>query len=213
MQTRPVVRQKPVKEILRPFDYENIFNEMSDEAFGFCIKNISSMLHFLHLKENDIRRIDLIERLMQIDAAIDKNETQRFGYSPQYYCALLEIQMDRSLKCRPGSHAETYLKRAKEALKKVRDGNGTLADIDDAFLIYMVLWRLKMNRDIRTGPILADWPDHELYENDMDLLREISKKNRLGNQGQDYYLNLFNVLFLTRGLDRRGAFEEVRKDV
>ncbi len=212
MQIRPVARQKGVKEILKAFNYEKIFNEMSDEALGFCIRNISPMLGFLYLKSSDIRRIDLIERLMQIDDAIDKTETQKYGNSPKYYCALLELQMDRSLKCKPGSHAEAYLMRAKEALKKVRDGNGTLEDIDDAFLIYTILWRMKINRDFRTGPVLAAWPDHELYLNDMDMLREVSKKNRLGNPRQDFYLHLFNILFLTRGLERRGAFGEVEKD-
>ncbi len=213
MQIRPVVRQKVGKEILKPFDYEKIINEMSGEALDFCIRNISPMLGFLYLKAADIRRIDLIERLMQIDNAIDKAEIQKYGTSPQYYCALMEMQMDRSLKCKTGSHAEEYFLRAKEALKKVRDGNGTLADIDDAFLVYTILCRLKINRDFRTGPVLADRPDYELYASDMDMFREMKKKNHLGNPGQEFNLQLFNILFLARGLDRRGGFDEVEKDV
>jgi hypothetical protein len=201
-----------VKEILKSFDYEKTVNEMSDEAISFCIENMFPMLGYKYMKQEDIRKVDLIERLMQIYDAIDKTDIQKYGNSPQYYCALLEQQIERSLKCKPGSDAEAYLIRARDAIKRVRDGHGTIEDIDDAFLIYTILWRTKINRDYRKGPVLAERPDHELYLSDLDILREISKKNRSGNHRQDYYLYLFNILFMTRGLERRGAFGEVDKN-
>lgn len=208
-----------------PIDYIKLVDDMSDEAFQFCVEQLYPMCNYRVLQKEDIRRIDLKERLLGFNSIVPKNDGEEQG-ALNYYLFVLRLYFDSFLKCKPGSTAEKYRNRAMELMESALSDNGTIEDVEDLVQIYIALFRTLNNRFDEMEKYVAVGLTFDVFKEDADMLKEIWEHKKLIPNGivekpglldklfgTDYekrtaikltYIN--NVIFLCRCLQNRGAF-------
>lgn len=155
-------------------DYETIVDAYDDYAFHECCKLLYPHLGYRLLKVEDIRRIDLKERL--IDIAI-----QRWSHRKEWNSSLSELKeyvkiiafyMQEYLPCWNGSQPQNYKDRAIEIINDCNRTLWTLTDIEDVFVIYLSLIRERIDRlDNKGKPITT--VDIGVKETDKEVLNEV----------------------------------------
>jgi len=213
-------RKEDVKILAKSIDYIKVVDEMSEAAFSFCISYLYPLYNYRVLCQSDIRRIDLKENLMRISSLIP-SELKEMGIL-NYYLFELKLYLESILICEEGSRAEMYKKRIVDAIEKALSENGSIADVDDAFLGFMILlhsFSNKMNGIIN--------PLFRVEQKDAELLKElfenkkgipkgidgkksfIDKRLSIGDEklNATKFLFINNIIFLSRALQSFGAFD------
>lgn len=206
-------------------DYRRLIEEMSDDAFLFCVDLLYPISGYRVLKPEDIRRIDLLERILGFDSLIPKAERGKDQGSLNYYIGVLKKYLDLYIKCKEGSRSERYKKRAYELINTALSDEGVLRDVDDLFFIFISFFRALRPQFDEIGKqncFVNDSFFLDLQKADAALLNEIRLHKSLSLPERTWgigvspikkedatavklaYIN--NVLFLSRGLDARGAF-------
>ena len=227
MPNMPRIRKPEKKPSIREIDYLTLVDEMSDEAFRFCIEKLYPICNYRVLKPEDIRRIDLKERLLGFNSIVPKDDKGKVQGALNCYITTLKQYFDSFIKCEEESKAARYRDRAFELMTVALSDKGTQEDIDDIFLIFVSLMRaLQPHFDHLAKQTVSDFT-LDLAPADADLLKEIWEHKKLtpGRHvdvpdvlgkivGADdekkpalklAYIN--NILYLARGLQNRGAFE------
>lgn len=208
-----------------PIDYIKLVDDMSDEAFQFCVDQLYPMCNYRVLKKEDIRRIDLKERLLGFNSIVPKNDGKEQG-ALNYYLFVLKLYFDNFLKCKTGTKAEKYRNRAIELMESALSDNGTIEDVEDLVQIFIGLFRSLDDDFDHVEKYIVTGITFDVFKEDADLLREIWEHKKLVPNGivekpglldkifgTDYekktaiklaYIN--NVIFLCRCLQNRGAF-------
>lgn len=221
--------KKKVEVIIpkRSIDYISIVDEMSDEAFKFCVSHLFQLFGYQVLTEQDVRRVDLKEKFMGFESQIPSEAKVRCPGILNYYFFVLKLYFENVLKCKSGSRAEQYRKRAYSAMDKALSDNGCIEDIDDVFLCFMTILRTyrsclnEIKNRISVKPTLSiEEADAELLKflwETKDIIPDgiVDKKGLLDKIfGTDYevktairlmYMN--NIIFLSRALQHFGGFE------
>ena len=222
-----MAKKQKTEEIVRaiPIDYIKLVDDMSDEAFQFCVDQLYPMCNYRVLQKEDIRRIDLKERLLGFNSIVPKNDGKEQG-ALNYYLFVLKLYFDSFLICEAGSKAEKYRNRAMELMESALSDNGTIEDVEDLVQIYIALFRsLKKCFDNIDKYVAVDLT-FDVFKEDADMLKAIWENKKLvpngivGKQGLfdsefriEYekktaikmaYIN--NVIFLCRCLQNIGAF-------
>ena len=216
-----MARKQKADEIVRaiPIDYIKLVDDMSDEAFQFCVEQIYPICNYRVLQKEDIRRIDLKERLLGFNRLVPKNDGKEQG-TLNYYLFILKLYFDSFLKCKAGSTAEKYRKRAMELMESALSDNGTIEDVEDLVQIYISLFRALNDCFDEIDKYVAVGLTFDVYKEDADMLKEIWRHKKLIPNGivdkllgTNYeksaaitlaYVN--NVIFLCRCLQNRGVF-------
>ena len=227
MPNMPRIRKPEKKLSIREIAYLTLVDEMSDEAFHFCIEKLYPICNYRVLKPEDIRRIDLKERLLGFNSIVPKDDKGKVQGALNCYITTLKQYYDSFIKCEEESKASRYRDRTFELMTAALSDKGTQEDIDDIFLIFVSLMRaLQPHFDHLAKQTVSDFT-LDLDPSDADLLKEIWEHKKLvpGRHvevpdvlgkivGADddkkpalklAYIN--NILFLARGLQNRGAFE------
>jgi len=208
-----------------PIDYIKLVDDMSDEAFQFCVDQLYPMCNYRVLQKEDIRRIDLKERLLGFNSIVPKNDGKEQG-TLNYYLFVLKLYFDNFLKCKTGTKAEKYRNRAIELMESALSDNGTIEDVEDLVQIFIGLFRSLDDDFDHIEKYIVTGITFDVFKEDADLLREIWEHKKLVPNGivekpglldkifgTDYekktaiklaYIN--NVIFLCRCLQNRGAF-------
>lgn len=219
-----------VKALAKSIDYVSIVEEMSDSAFSFCVSYLYPLYNYRVLKESDVRRIDLEENLMRIGSMIP-NDYRSAGIL-NYYLDGLKGYFDSLLICEEHSKAESYKERFLQSLEMALGKNGTIADVEDVFLGFMILLRARReSADRDSQPAISKISFH-LEKNDAEILLQLFRnKGRLeppskiagkmaaiGKRQEDKseefntrkFMFINNIVFLSKALPRFGAFEGER---
>lgn len=209
-----------------PIDYIQIVEDLNDQAFQFCVEYLYPLLNYQVLKQSDMRRVDLEERLVVYGNTIPRDENGQKQGALNHYFFVLKLYFNDFLKCKPGTKAEKYRNRAIELMDHALSEEGSIEDIEDVVQIYIALFRA-----------LADDLDHiekysiigltfDVFKEDADLLNRIREHKKIVPSGivvkqdifdkifgSDYEINaaikfayMNSILILCRCLQKRGAF-------
>ena len=161
---------------------------------------------------------------MRISSLIP-NELNKMGVL-NYYLFVLKLYFDNTLICKEGSRAEMYKERAIYAMEKALGEEGTIEDVDDAFLGFMTLLhtlRDKLDGDSKYTIIKPAFSVEQkdaavlkkLYENKTRTPEGINGKNGFIDKKLTFeyeklnarkFLFINNIVFLSRALQSFGAF-------
>lgn len=219
--------QRPEEKIqVIPIDYIKLVDDMSDQAFQFCVDQLYPMCNYRVLQRDDIRRIDFKERLLGYNSTVPKDEKGKEQGALNYYLFVMRLYFDNFLKCKEGSKAEKYRTRAMELMDSALSENGTIEDVEDLVQIFIALFRsLDYDYDHIEKNLIEDLA-FDIYKEDAELLKTIWEHNKLvpngiikklgrseKSRGAEYwkqnaiklaYIN--NIIFLCRCLQNRGVF-------
>ena len=223
-----MVKKQKTEEIVRaiPIDYIKLVDDMSDEAFRFCADQLYPIWNYRILQKEDVRRIDLKEQLLKLNSIVPKKDGKKQG-ALNYYLFVLKLYFDSYLKCKEGSTAEKYRKRAMELMESALSDNGTIEDVEDLVQIYIALFRTLSNRFNEIEKYVAVDLTFDVFKEDADMLKKICVNKNLVPNGivekQGLFETVFrieggkkeaiavayvnNVVFLCRCLQNRGAFD------
>lgn len=222
-----IMAKKKTEEKVRaiPIDYIKLVDDMSEKAFQFCVDQLYPLSNYRVLQKEDIRRVDLKERLLGFNRLVPTNDGKEQG-ALNYYLFVLKLYFDNFISCKDGSKAQLYRKRAMELMESALSDKGTIEDVEDLVQIYISLFRSYKGYFEKIQNYTIAWVDFNVYEEDANMLKEIWEQKNLmpngivENQGlldkifkTDFeektaiklaYIN--NVIFLCRCLQNRGAF-------
>ncbi len=220
--------KKQKEETVRaiPIDYIKLVDDMSEQAFNFCVDQLYPMCNYRVLQKEDIRRIDLKERLLGFNSIVPKDDKGKEQGALNYYLFVLKLYFDNYLKCKAGSKAEKYRNRAMGLMNSALSENGTIEDIEDLVQIFIALFRSLDDDFDHIDKYSVVGLTFDVFKEDADLLKAIWQHKKLVPDGivekpglldkifgTDYekktaikfaYIN--NVIFLCRCLQNRGAF-------
>ena len=199
---------------MKNIDYIQIVDEMNDEAFEFCVSQLYPLFKYKIMKQDEVRRKDLKKILLTLEELIPKEKEML-----RYYFDILYWYLKKIL-CKQGSRAEKYISRAREAMNKALNNDGTLKDIDDVVVIFISLFRsiernnmwdkLKLNnammQDTNFGVEIDDVAIlKKLWKSEKYVPTGI-KKDEISIIRKVIYIN--NIIFLCRNLQNCGGFIE-----
>ena len=217
-------------DIPNQMDYRTLIGDLNDEAFSFLMDSFYPLFNYRVLKKEDVRRIDMMETLVRIENPSDKEWEGKTGI--RYYLFIMKQYFDEYLNCQEGSGAERYKKRVMDLLEKnlaedaAKSKDDMLMAAEDAFIVFVSLFRAIDVEFDKIGDCTLSDMDFVLRKEDADVLKKIwecedlvpdgvsdkgglfgfmksdSTKNRARKL---FYLN--NMIFLCRGLQKRGFFE------
>lgn len=215
----------------RSIDYIQIVDEMTNEAFAFCVENLYPLFNYSVLQQEDVRRVDLKEKLVglekQIPSGIVEGRADLKGIR-NFYLFMLRLFFEQFLKYETGSRVHRFKNRAYEAMSRALSDKGSIQDIDDTFLVFISLFpdlpdyaktaRTRITKEVSFGACMADaewikqiWESKEFIPDGI-----VEKKGILDKMfGVDYeirtamklmYMN--NIIFLARALQNYGAYSQ-----
>lgn len=217
-------KKEVIKISAKTVDYIKIIDEMSDEAFSFCVSYIYPLYNYRVLSESDIRKVDLKENLMRIASLIPK-ELSKMGVL-NYYLYEVKLYLDSILICKEGSRAELYKARIISAMEKALSEDGTIEDVDDAFFGFMSLLHTLRDKINENAKYVIINPKFTVDQKDAYILKELYENKKRTPEGIDgkkgfidkklsleidkinarkfFFIN--NIIFLSRALQSFGAF-------
>lgn len=197
--------------------YSALINDLNDTAFRRCVSLLYKELHFEYIPEEDVRRIDLCEKLSAYSTG--KRMSPRGNGSGSYneYLTALEYYLDSYLPCEKGSMAERYKNRAKTLIANLKE-SGTSEDFETVFAVFLGLART-LNPDFMSNKVLLGMTVY-VSKDDEALLEQIrdfefsfeanqpfTKKYKIGqSEKQVFYVH--NVIMLCRLMQAQGEYGE-----
>lgn len=73
------------KVYVKPIDYIKLIDEMSDEVFKFCVEQLYPICNYRVLKQEEIRRVDLKERILGFNSIVPKDSKGKEQGALNYY--------------------------------------------------------------------------------------------------------------------------------
>ena len=211
-------KKKENLSLIKSLEYISIVDDMSEEAFNFCVSNLYSLFEYKVIKQEEVRRVDLKEKLVGLEKQIPADEKEYHGML-DYYFWIMKVYFKDIINCKSRSRAEKYRKRVYEAMNDALSENGTIEDVDDVFLGFMVLFRAYKNDQTYIEPSFGiEGDDIKLLEYLRDKTKIKRKKVFDPNTGLDdkaktaskiMYIN--NIIFLSRALQHFGGYQEENK--
>lgn len=205
------------------FSYKGIMANINNEdAFRYCVHEIYPFLNYIVLQEDDVRRIDLAEKLYEIQNVVNEDiRIKGSGSTINYYAYLLKIYMTEYAETQRDTREERYYKRAMDIIDGIDKSEYAFKDIKDAFLIFISLFRSHKNRLDMPTKYYATAKIFDFNIEDSKLLVEIFNRENLtpselvgkskhGTAKDSYAKKKFffvnSVVMLAYGLQERGNF-------
>ena len=111
-----MAEQKREVEHQLSFNHDALLNDLSDEAFHFCVDKLYPLFNYRILKKEDIRRIDLLEQITVLFDGVPKTEKGKSSGSINYYFYIIRKYFESFIGAVKGEQAEKYHKRAFEIM-------------------------------------------------------------------------------------------------
>lgn len=216
-------KKKVLDKYAKSIDYVDVFNQMREETFNYCIDRLFPMFDYCVLTRDDIRRVDVLEQLVGIQKRFDENNKEKNIGFLNYYLQLLEKYYNNLVNCEEGSRAAKCKDRGYEVLVNAAMKEGTIYDIEDSVVILLCLFR-----EIKDKANISDYLIRDMSisvtKEDVDLVNliidykfqaakgvmkkpAILEKIKFADDNNEYdakimYMN--SVIFLCLGLQERG---------
>lgn len=152
-------------------DYVKIIDDFNDQAFKYCVDLLYPSLKFRILTKQDIRKVDLKERVLEIIAGYLPVKDNKPSGSLEKYVEAVKFYFDNYLHCKPDSIALRYHAAALDAMKEIKAGNGELSRVEDVFMVFIALMRSAAPDFSKKTPI--ENVDFVVKESDGVLLEQI----------------------------------------
>lgn len=197
--------------------YSAIINDLNDTAFRRCVSLLYKELNFEYIPEEDVRRIDLCEKLSGYSTGRRMSPRGNGSGSYDEYLTALEYYLDNYLPCEKGSKAEQYKNRAKTLIANMKK-KGTVEDCETVFAVFLGLART-LNPDFMSNKVIIGMTVY-VSKDDWTLLKQIkdfefifeanqpfTKKYKIGqSEKQVFYVH--NVIMLCRLMQAQGEYGE-----
>lgn len=126
-------------------DYELIVKEYSDEAFHDCVHQLYPLFEYRYLKEKDVRKVDLIEKLLMLENRYSKSSIAfRLPLVKEKSpAAILASQIDffADNYFRRKGLIGAYYNKAERLVDRIENGSGDLEDLEDLIKIFISVMR------------------------------------------------------------------------
>ena len=216
-------------------DYIDLIDQLNEESIKYCAEEMSELLLFRFLKSDDVRNIDLKERLIPLLEPVSEEKYPYISYgTADIYYSMLNDYLKFYCICENGGRAEQYKTRA----SKIRISDST-ADtliylIQDILLVFISIFReygdiehAKMKKYISDARFTVELNDAKILKgiwkskadtiieklvpqpkglfSDATFYKKSCEKSRL-NYKNFFYIT--SMLLLTLMLQERGVFEK-----
>lgn len=204
------------------FKYEQIADSLDDAAFAFCSSKVYPSLYFKVIRLEDMRRIDLAEKLYEMDDVLEEDFKRHKG-SLDYYRYLLLQYLKSYARCVKGSRNGQYYDRAVEmATDTSPDYEEAIVHLKDTLMIFLSIARQHTNPK-GWKEIVTEDVEFDLFISDEDTLDLIHCQKELVPPGlmerkvlpfdpiiqlRKRYFYCISTLLLSAALQDRGAFAE-----
>lgn len=187
-------------------EYRKIINELSDRGFEIFIDKTFKLYGFHVLEKNDVRKVDVIERLTVMTI---KNQKQTLDK----YAALINKYLQNYVGCEKGSRAEKYYNRARATADAISKGKHRDHDVEDLVKTFLSLMRQqfaakgKEISDISVSTIMEDLETIKLLH--IKKLKPVKKLQLNSVSGithnEKVLFCINNYLFLVKNMDEEGV--------
>lgn len=165
---------------MQDFQYNAMIDELDEKMLARCVDLLWPVLRYRYLKREDVRRIDLKERLNDMVASYvpgygqqptkGKNDLACMGK----YVEAIRFYFDNGyLPVKKGSRAEKYAAYAREIMDGYKKSDDPLMEIEDLFGIYLCLSRKAYPNYGNKAVTPIDDIDLHVCEDDARLLEKI----------------------------------------
>lgn len=221
--------QKKEGESQINFNHSALLEGLSEEAFHFCVDKLYPLFNYRVLKQDDIRRVDLLEQLTILFDSIPKTEDNKKRGSCNYYFYIIRKYFDSFIGAYKGEQAEKYQKRVFEIMDMTNRHSLKFDEVEDVLTVFISSIRvLNQYNQLDGKKYYFHTCRLDLRMEDADLLEQIWKnenfipdgivqKKKRGRSSRNpnnekeisfalkfAYIN--SLLYLVRGLDQRGEF-------
>ena len=201
------------------FNYPFWIDRLSDEGYRRCLSLLCPMLHFQYMKEKDIRRIDLSERMYDLAKDNPMYPGYNSGMSFQAYFKALQYYIENFLECTRDSIAERYRERALAILNAIEKDSSNVGVEDEltAFAIYLGLSRelygqFKTHNARFVTPLVCKEDAELLFKlKEYPFKKEIPgifKKTEEQAHEAKEMIYMHNVIMFCLLMDAQGEFDE-----
>ncbi len=204
-------------------DYVSIMNVLDDPAFELCKSLLldSKQLKFRYLKSEDIRRIDIAEKLYN-QVVTEEHHTYKESDDFNEYAIKIKNILNSTVSCTEASRAERYKERAIDLCRSIYHNHDySIKYFDDLTKIFICLMRkVRLGGKISSTETISDL-DFTVSKNDIKLLNNIRthefksvinkglvKKTRSISEDDRNELYIFNVIFFCHILQTEGGFDQ-----
>lgn len=171
-----MAEQKREVEHQFSFNYDAFLDDLSDEAFHFCVDKLYPLFNYRILKKEDIRRIDLLEQLTIFVEDVPKTETGKSRGSINYYFYIIKKYFESFIGAVKGEQAEKYHKRVFEIMDLTKHDSLYWDEIEDVLTVFISSIRsLNQSNQLDGKKYLFHKCHLDLRVEDADLLESIWK--------------------------------------
>ena len=212
------------------FRHSSLLDDLSEEAFLFCVDRIYPLFNYRVLKKEDIRRIDLLEQLTVLFDSIPKTEDGKDRGSCNYYFFIIRQYFDSFIGAVKGELAEKYQNRVFEIMDLTNRDSLTFDEVEDVLTVFIsfirslnqsnqldgkryLFYKCRLDLEVEDADLLESiWKNKNFIPNDIVpkkkrgiVTRDKSKDDKEIDFALKFtYIN--SLLYLARGLDQRGEF-------
>ena len=225
-------KQKKESRALNNIRYNEIFEEMNEETFTYCLDFLYPFCNYKVLKHSDVRKIDLLEWLYPYPllGTIPNDDHGNEQGSLDFYLYCLRCYFENYINCVENSQADLFRKRAIELLDSAKTQVIDIDDVDDIVFIFISLFKVLDDNDrldIAQKTRMNGTINDRLNKKDAILLKKLSEKEnltpkkihpksewgeRLNRDGKVLqainYMFVNNIIFLCRILQKQGDFSK-----
>ena len=130
------------------FQYDAMIDALDDDTFAVCVDMLWPILKYKYLKREDVRRIDLKERVAdKLSWFVPEPKPpiprgRNWPGSVDKYVEAIRFYFDNGyLPVEKGSLAEKYFLRAREIINSYAKSENPQAEAENLFVIYLCLFR------------------------------------------------------------------------
>ena len=225
-----MAEQKREVEHQLSFNHDALLNDLSDEAFHFCVDKLYPLFNYRILKKEDIRRIDLLEQITVLFDGVPKTEKGKSSGSINYYFYIIRKYFESFIGAVKGEQAEKYHKRAFEIMDLTNRDSLTFDEVEDVLTVFVssirslnqsnqldgkkyLFYKCRLDLEVEDADLLESiWKNKNFIPNDIaqKKKRGIATRNKSKDDKEiDFALKftyINSLLYLARGLDQRGEF-------
>ena len=221
------------------FNYDDAIDSLNENSFQFCKKILWPICGFRALSIDDVRPVDLKERVYQLRDDYLKSAGVAPDREVSNYYSIMEMYFHEFLGCKTGSRAYAYKERALDILKKCKEnGGGSFEDAETRLIVFLSLFRnlsannhfddaknwiiinstfsvkledAELLEKIRTSAYLT--PHDMQYEQAVLLSVLADKLPKATIQAKKNHFHLINSIILSMSLQAINAFESEEEEI
>lgn len=126
------------------FNYKTIIDDYNEQAFRDCVNQLYPMFNYIVTTRNDIRKIDLEEKLLQLEKNYLLEKEKHYSWvkskTPvEAFAEEIEYFVDNQFN--PGKSVKAYQQKAKNIVKSLKHGEYSIDGLEDLVKIFICFMR------------------------------------------------------------------------